>query len=217
MYHVSIGTTMKSRILILVAVLGLVGSGVAFAQDGGLGKKGNGGKSGGNTTGGGKGNSGGTTGGVKSDPPPRQNGGNTGGSRGNQNNDNIGRGNSGGNGGRGNSGTGSVTPPVRSGGSSGTGSVAPPVRSGGSSGSILGRPNRQGQSEDSTFGKRGGDSRSGRVGYNGVHNGNTQARGNPIVIADVPSVTSNRRITHEGVRENRVTQADSRYRNGNLP
>lgn len=226
---------MKSRFLMIVAILGLVGSGVAVAQDGGLGKKGKGGNSGGSSSGGGKGNSGG---GVKSDPPPRRdNGGGSGAGRGNsgggQNSGGLGRGNSGGGNsggsggiGRGNSGGGN------SGGSTGRGNtgngglgrgnsggqVSPPIRDNrggnGSGGSILGRPERGNPIDDTTFGKRGGNSRSGRVGYEGVHNGSSVGRTNPIVISDVPVVSTNRKIRHEGVRENRITVGDNRYRNG---
>ena len=70
------------------------------------------------------------------------------------------------------------------------------------------------RTDDNAFGKRVGTSRSGRVGYQGVNNINTIQRGNPITIADVPSVATSRRISHEGVRENRVVKGDNRYRNG---
>lgn len=212
---------MKSRFLMIVAILGLVGSGVAVAQDGGLGKKGKGGNSGGSNNGGGKGNSGGgSTGGVKSDPPPRRDNGGGGSGRGNSgggNSGGIGRGNSGGGNSGGSSGNGGLG--RGNSGNTGSGRVSPPVRdnrggNSGGSGSILGRPERGNPNTDITFGKKGGNSRSGRVGYEGVHNGNSVGRTNPIVISDVPSVSTNRKIRHEGVRENRVTIGDNRYRNG---
>ncbi|MBS1721813.1 MAG: hypothetical protein JSS66_02275 [Armatimonadetes bacterium] len=194
---------MKSRFLLIVALFGLVGSGIAFAQDSTLGKKGKGGDKGGGS-GSGKGGGGGS-GGLHTDPPPRQTGGGGGQSRG--------RGNSGEQSGGG-SGSGRVfggSTSSGSGGGSGRGSSGGTIRPSSGGGTV--------HTEDGTFGKRGNSiSRSGHVTYEGSNNilgrPGTEGRITPRVYSDAPTVTSNKKIVREVTRENRIRVNDNRYRNG---
>lgn len=73
------------------------------------------------------------------------------------------------------------------------------------------RPDRVEQLNSSSFNKKSGESRSGRVSYDGGHNVKTLGR--PDFSGEMPRIDTGR-IRREGHREDRVRVVDNRYRNG---